>query len=135
MNKQSCFSYPAPTCRNCIHDIVNQIIQIQKKAVFNNDCEGCNDPLTRELYNTRPLTFYLCNGEPFTVIVPGTTNTTALFRIEELKGDCCTLRILERLPNGGNVNCTNRTAIINLCCVCGIQCFEPIYCAPCNEGC
>ena len=81
-----------PTCRNCIHDVVLKIDQLQKEAILEDECEGCESPLTKKLFNTRPITFYLCNGSAFTVEIPETTETTSVFRIEELRGDCVTLR-------------------------------------------
>lgn len=130
MNK-SCSSVPA--CRNCIYDIIAKIDQIQKKASLQHECEGCDGPLTRELYNTRPLTCYLCNGEAFSARIPGTSGDTTLFRVEEIRGDCVTLRLLHR--TGPSITCTNYTCVLNLCCVCGIQCFDPICCEPCMRPC
>lgn len=131
MTRERCSSFP--TCRNCIHDVVLKIDQLQKEAILKDECEGCESPLTKKLFNTRPITFYLCNGSAFTVEIPETTETTSVFRIEELRGDCVTLRILKQC--GPKFICTNHTVILNLCCVCGLQCFDPICCEECKRRC
>jgi len=132
MNRDRFSSIPA-CCRNCIHDIVLKIDQIQKEAILEDECESCESPLTRNLFNTRPITFYLKTGSAFTVEIPETTETSNVFRIEEIRGDCVTLRILKQC--GTRYICTDYTAILNLCCVCGIQCFQPICCKECKQRC
>lgn len=119
--------------KNCIIEIVKKIIQQQKQAEFTSECDTCESPLFAQIYNTRPVTFYLANGAPFTVVIPGTTEESSVFRIEYLRGDCATLRIIKKV--NCNYVCTDYTAVLNLTCVCGLQCFPPICCEECGRGC
>mgnify|MGYP003293139244 CR=1 FL=1 len=84
------------------------------------------------MYNTRPVSFYLCQGVLFSAINPDDQTTTTLFRIEDVRDDGVILRLL--IP-GDEVICTNYTVILNLDCACGMQCFAPICCDECMRSC
>lgn len=121
------------TTQDCIYETVKKVDQLQKEAVIQSACETCEDSLCAQLYDTKPVSFYLSNGEAFKVEVPETHCHTTYFRIQELRGDCVVLRILTYKDCVWN--CTNFTAVLNLKCVCGIQCFPPICCPPCSKAC
>lgn len=119
--------------RNCILETIMKVDQIQKEAMIQEECETCESSLMVKLFNTKPVTFYLCCGEPFTAEVPGPQpSTTTYFRIQEIKGDCVLLRILNR--EGNNWTCTNHTVVLKISCICGLQCFPPICCKECHHG-
>ena len=60
-----------------------------------------------------------------------TASTTSFFRIQELKGNSVILQLIDY--SGETPVCTNFTIILDLDCVCGIQCYSPILCTLCNE--
>ncbi len=108
---------------NCIGDIINKIIHLQRNS-FKKCCkEGCDRPFlgpeTLECFNTRPISFYNCStGDIWTV--EGST----IFRVESLDDCCCTCRILNF--NNGVYTSTNKFFTINLNCVCAIKCYGDI---------
>jgi hypothetical protein len=117
--------------RGCIADIINKIDQAQKEAFIEKECDTCERSLLQKIYNTRPVTFYLCNGEPFKVDVPCDSQCTTYFRIEEVKDDCVLLRILVR--KGPGWDCLDFTVTLKIDCICAIQCFPPIWCDKCGK--
>ena len=119
--------------KNFIYETVKRIDQIQKEVLLENNCIGCEGSLFSRLYNTKPVSFILCSGERFTAeITPGATpTTTTYFRIKEIK---CNSVILQLIDYSGDVPvCVHNTIILDLDCVCGIQCYSPITCTLCNE--
>ena len=120
--------------RNIIKNTVRKIDQLQKEAAIQNSCEGCESSLFSTLYNTKPVTFYLCSGTAFAATIPtDTTVTTTVFRIEDFRDDGVILRLLT--TEDGATVCTNYTAILDLDCVCAMQCFPPICCDECTRIC
>lgn len=135
--------------KKCIRDVVKKIDQHQKEACMQSQLEGCDAPLVGYFNDTKPVTFYLCNGEAFKAKIDPRALTqkvkeehakqeniankhdwkTDLFRIEELRGNCVVLRLL--IDWYGCVYCTEQTVVLDLCCVCAIQCFNPINCYLC----
>ncbi len=119
--------------KNFIYETVKRIDQIQKEVLLENNCIGCEGSLFSRLYNTKPVSFILCSGERFTAeITPGATpTTTTYFRIKEIK---CNSVILQLIDYSGDAPvCVPNTIILDLDCVCGIQCYSPITCTLCNE--
>ena len=85
-----------PTTKgNYIREAVARIDQLQKEATMQNLCEGCDGGLMAQIYNTKPVTFYLCGGTTFTVTIPNTTTTTSVFRIEDVRNDAAVLRLID----------------------------------------
>ena len=117
---------PATVNRNIILETVRQIDQMQKETVMDSLCVGCTGNLIKKAFDTRPITFTLQNDAKFTAFIDFTDEVTSLFRIEDIQGEFVLLRLLEK--NGGCVTCTNQTAILDLGCVCCIQCFEAVKC-------
>ena len=113
---------------------VRKIDQMQKEARLQSACEGCEGSLFANIYNTKPVNFYLCSGALFTVFIPDYSGTqVTLFRIEDVKDDGVIVRLLT--VEGDVVTCTNYTAILDLNCCCGMQCYPEICCDRCNRNC
>lgn len=127
------FGFDHTRCdKKCIRDIVKKIDQDQKEACMVNELSGCDSPLVGRISDTRPVSFTLCSGALFEVqLTAPNTGETTLFRIEELRGNCVVLRLL--VEGETAITCTNQTCVLDLCCVCAIQCFEPINCLLCNN--
>ena len=127
-NNQCCFS---------------KILKLIEKLQENTSSSDCIDntcsrpflgiPLNIECYNTRPVTFYGCDNNLFTVdysvVVDGTTltGTSSIFRVEKVEGCCVTVTILIPNPDTTATNrpyiTTNQTVTINLDCICAIKCL------------
>lgn len=118
---------------NCMYETISRIDQMQKAASVQTLCEGCEGSLVSAFYNTKPISFYLCSGTLFSVTVPDTTTVTSLFRIENVKGDCVTLRLL--IPTDTETTCTIYTVQVRIDCICALQCFAPICCDTCPRTC
>lgn len=108
---------------NCISQIVEKIICLQRNSYLSCPEGGCDRPFlgpeTLTCYNTRPLSFYSCStGAIWTV--EGST----IFRVESLEGCCCTCRVLNFAD--GVYTSTNTFFTINLDCVCAIKCYSDI---------
>ena len=120
--------------KSLIKNTVKKIDQLQKEATLQNTCEGCEGSLFATMYNTRPVSFYLCSGVLFSVQNPDDlTTTTTLFRIEDVRDDGVILRLL--VGTGEDTVCTNYTVLFDLDCACGMQCFSPICCDECTRAC
>ena len=112
---------------NHLLDILSLIDNLQKN-ITNND-NNLNNPCLRPIigpnqpifFNTRPVTFYLCNNTPLTV--NGTDFTTSIFRVENVNNDCVTVRLL---IDGDPITSTNEYATININCIAAIRCLDDI---------
>lgn len=121
------------TTKPYIYDAVVKIDQLQKEATMQSLCEGCDATLMTQIYNTKPVTFYLCSGTALTITIPNTTTTTTVFRIEDVRKDAVILRLID--TTGETPTCTNYTIIFDLGCACCLQCFQPICCEKCSGAC
>ena len=94
---------------------------------------GCEGSLFSRLYNTKPVSFILCSGERFTAELGAgaTPVTTTYFRIQEIKGNCVILQLIDF--SGEAPVCSTNTVVLDLECTCGIQCYAPITCTLCND--
>lgn len=119
--------------KNCIYETVKRIDQIQKEVLLENNCVGCEGSLFSRLYNTKPVSFILCSGERFTAELGAgaTPVTTTYFRIQEIKGNCVILQLIDF--SGEAPVCSTNTVVLDLECACGIQCYAPITCTLCND--
>ncbi|MCI5939205.1 MAG: hypothetical protein MRZ17_04755 [Acholeplasmataceae bacterium] len=122
-----------PQTRNFIYETVKKIDQLQKEVLLENTCTGCEGSLFSRLYNTKPVSFMLCNGSKLVAqLGTGTTATTTnIFRIQELKGNSVILQLIDY--STATPTCSNYTCIFDLDCCCGLQCYSPILCTLCNE--
>ncbi len=112
--------------RDCILETLKQIERMQKEAYKETDCVTCTGPLIKKVYDTKPVTITLKCGTKFTAYLGLTNCETDLFRVEEVKNNCVLLRLLKL--EGPQVNCTNYTALVDVDCICALQCFPPVKC-------
>ena len=124
---------------NCCFSKLLKVIDILQKNSCGELCsdESCTRPFLGGspniiCYNTRPVTFYTCNGNIFTASyqVGGETRTSSVFRVERVDGCCVKCRILEANPDQSNPTrsylATNQFITINLDCICVISCLADI---------
>ena len=93
--------------KNCLTNILETILCLQN--VKDTDCDtlGCDKPYlgpTPNLicYNTRPINFFnCCTGElwEFPYTLGTTSNTSSVFRLENLEDNCRTCRVLATNPD------------------------------------
>lgn len=110
---------------NTIAGLLKHIDQMQRNAIANNNLNRCDNCIINTMYNTKPIAIYLCGGTR--LAIEDGENTANLFRVEEVRGnDTVVLRLLETVD--GNITCTLRTCVMNIDCICIVQCFDPINC-------
>lgn len=120
----------------CFAKILKVIEILQNKNDDSICCEGgCDRPFlgpSAELlcYNTRPVQFYIRNGNLFTANYNnGEADVTSnIFRVEKVNNCCCKCRILA-LSNPDDINnivSTDNFITINLKCICAIKCLNDI---------
>lgn len=94
-----------------------------------------NVSTTSFCFNTRPVSFYNCNGTLVTLpyTLNGETGTSSVFRVEKVDGCCCTCRILADNPDTTSelpyVD-TNNFFTINTDCISILRCLDDTY-LPC----
>ena len=119
---------------NYILEILKRIDTIQKDIVIEDEtCLSCETALFRSGFNTIPLVIYTTCCEPLTSLVDFTT-TTNYYRIESIiNNQYLRLRLLTLTTDDPQVLVgTNRTIVVNIANVIGIECFEPISVEPCQ---
>lgn len=110
---------------NYILDILKLINGLQKNATIIDNNNGCTKPILGNInstFNTRPVTFYLCNNTPLTISY--TDGETSLFRVEKIDGSCVTVRLL--ISDDTGISATNEFATININCIAAIMCSNDI---------
>ena len=129
---------PTTLDRDCnyITDLIYRIDRLQKEAIDTTDsiCIGCEIGLMTSMYNTIPISIYTKCQDPFVAIPNLLGDTSNVFRIESIKCNrYLTLRILEITDDTPPaIVATNRTVIIDMTEIIGIQCYEPILIEPCT---
>ncbi|XMB87439.1 CotY/CotZ family spore coat protein [Mycoplasmatota bacterium WC44] len=122
--------------------MVKEVDQRQKEAILqSSSCIGCDSSLVEATGNTIPISFFMCDGSAFEAFLePGGDEKTPLFRVEEVFDDCtikcrlikrCSPATAEKHMQG--MRCTDQTCVIDLNCVCCLQCFSPIFCRRCGN--
>ncbi len=124
--------------KNCLTNILETILCLQN--VKDTDCDtlGCDKPYlgpTPNLicYNTRPINFFnCCTGElwEFPYTLGTTSNTSSVFRLENLEDNCCTCRVLATNPDTSSNEpyvLTSTFFTINLDCVSAIKCLQDTF--------
>lgn len=117
----------------CIKNLLKLICLLQDNS--NNNCptnDGCTKPFLGPTancicYNTRVVTLYNKRGTLFTASYlddSGNIQTSSLFRVEKVDGDCTTLLILSEEDN--NYLSTNKYITVNIGCICAIKCIEDV---------
>lgn len=119
-----------PTNSTYIQTTLNKIDQLQKETTIESYCEGCDAGLSERIYNTKPIKIYLQGGNKLLVDVPNTAPevTVDTYRIEDIRGDSVVLRLIDL---NQTPQCLDYTMILNIGCICGLQCLPPICCEPC----
>lgn len=135
MNKQECNE-------SSISKILSFILELQKcEELENLDLvNGCDKPclgpnvINGLIFNTRPITLYSCqNGELWTMpyTLNNTDNTSSVFKINKVEGNCATFEILGDNPDTSNslipYISTNNFFTINLDCILAIKCLNDTY--------
>lgn len=112
---------------NYILDILRLINNLQNNVINNDLNSGCTKPFLGNndlaLYNTRPVSFYLCNTSPLTITYPD--GESSVFRVENIDGNCITVRLLATDEND-NLISTNEFATVNINCIAAIRCLNDI---------
>ena len=135
MNNNNC-------CLANILEVIN-ILQNKTEKIEDIPC-SCDRPFlgvstfdNAFVFNTRPVSFYNCSNElltfPYELTYNGETLTgnSSVLRVEDVKGCCCTCRVLA--PSGDDANpyaATNNYFTINLNNVGAIRCL-PDTCVQC----
>lgn len=123
---------------SCFSKIIEKIIYLQQQGDVCDNFNGCDRPFLGSInntvcLNTRPITFYGCNGDSF--IFPYTLNgvdgESGVFRVENLDECCCKCRVLAPNPDTTTVAtypyvATSDFFTINLNCLCAIKCLTDI---------
>ena len=112
---------------NHLLDILKLINYLQRSVVCNDSNNTCTRPILGQnntlVYNTRPVTFYMCNNQALTIT--GDDITTSIFRVENIEGNCVTVRLLSS-DDTGNLYATNQYATVNINCICAIRCLNDV---------
>ena len=124
-----------PTNVNYIIEIVENIARSQRSVCSTcGECVSCDSCFCTNLFNTIPVRLAYCGGEAVGGLVGVGGATTTYFRVE-----CVTnqryvkLRLLTATAVGEEVVIagTNYTMVVDLDCICAIQCFEPTNITAC----
>jgi len=119
--------------KNCLIDVLKLIDNLQKCVTQEDSVDnGCVRPFLGignniSYYNTRPVTFFLCDGSQLelTYYVNNVPTTSNVFRIENVSDSCITVRLLATADDG-TLSSTTETAIVNINCICAIKCLGDI---------
>lgn len=124
------------TQTNYIIETVRNIDRMQREVVSETGCTNCNDLLVSPatLYNTKPVIFRFGNGEAFTAVAGVDGAETTIFRIQEVRGTVAVLRLLTFDATTGEYTCTNFTVLLDLSCICSLQCLAPTNCPCCANA-
>ena len=129
------------TNQNCIMEILQVICVLQTNACPDNCLLSCDRPAlgggpTCPICNTRPVMIYTCcaNGAPLslpTTKVSTSEETSNVFRVEKISGNCCTFRVLientDASTGAVTYTSTNSLFTIDCGCICLIRCLNDTY--------
>ena len=115
---------------NCLANILKVINVLQNNAEDNCDVNNsCTRPFLGDIpsivcFNTRLITLYRCDNSLVTLpyTLDGITDTTTIFRVENVTCDSVTVLLIRDNGDGTYTN-TNTFATINLGCICAIRCI------------
>ena len=116
--------------RNHLLDILSLINKLQRKVIYGNNDNTCTRPILGLnnflTYNTRPVMLYLCNNTPLEIeyTTGDTTSTSTIFRVENIEGNCVTVRLLTEVD--GVLSSTGEFATINIECIAAIRCLPDV---------
>ena len=119
---------------NCLAKILESILMLQQREEKCNDDNTCTRPflgptLNIVCLNTRPINLYSCCNNilwtmPYTL--NGITETSSVFRIENLTDECATFRVLAPNPDITSIFpyiSTEDFFTIKLSCIGAIKCL------------
>lgn len=116
---------------NHLLDVLKLINNLQRNSTNDNTINNsCLRPILglnqTTIFNTRPVSFYLCNGNSLTVnYTQGEQeNTSTIFRVESINGNCVTVRLLSE--DEGVISATSEYATVNMSCIAAIRCLSDI---------
>ncbi len=115
--------------RNHLLDILILINNLQRSVVNNIDNNNsCTKPIlgpvNNLIYNTRPVSFYLCNGQELSI--EGDNDiASVVFRVENVNNSCVTVRLLN-IDEQNNITSTNEFATINIDCIAALRCLSDV---------
>lgn len=123
---------------NCLAPVLTVICLLQNNSESESIC-NCEKKEFEcpELgkYNTRPVVIYNCYGNPW--MMPIDTNDynsskkSFVFRIEKINDCCATFRVLNDIEDPTTKSkkfvATNNFFIIDLNCICAINCLEDTF--------
>lgn len=114
----------------CLAKIL-KVIDILQKRQTNDECfeEGCTKPIigpTQNIvcYNTRPITLYTRDGSLFSVSYDSESDSSTIFRVEDVDGCCAKLRVLIYNSEDNTYTKTNQFVTVNLKCFCVVKCLD-----------
>lgn len=114
---------------NHLLDILIGIDNLQTAATCGLDSNNsCTRPMLglNNNFNTRPVTFYLCNNTELSIVYPTggdpATATSTIFRVEGINGSCVTVRLLTA-DETGTITSTGQFATVNIDCITAIRCL------------
>lgn len=120
----------------CIAEILEVINILQR----NSECPGnlldtcdrgflgCNQSVLN--CNTRPVMLFTCcgNGVAWSMPIskdPNETQTSNVFRVEKVDGNCATFRVLTQTDN--TFAATNSFFTMDLDCICALRCLQDTF--------
>ena len=111
---------------NYLLNILSLINSLQKNVTCS-DSNNCTKPILGTsndlIYNTRPVSLYLCNCTPLSISY--TNGESNIFRVENINGDCVTVRLLAQ-GEDGSLTSTGEFATININCIAAIKCLYDV---------
>ena len=129
----ACYVYPNNNKNNNVNvntiaDLLQKIDRMQRSATIINNDNECENCLLTSMFNTKPIAVYTCNGRATATLGATATEEANLFRVEAVRDDdTVVLRLLVAAADDV-ITCTAYTIVMNINCICYIQCFEPINC-------
>ena len=119
--------------KNHLLDVLEMINNLQRNTlIIDKDINNsCLKPILGQsnniIVNTRPVTFYLCNNETLSINLENNEieQATNIFRIEDVKGNLITLRLLV-IQDDGTITSTDEFATISINCIAALRCLQDV---------
>lgn len=121
-------------CNSYISEIINKILLLQRQD-FDCDTVGCDRPFlgpspTSLSYNTRPVQLYnryTANEWSFSYTTETGTETTSIFRIEDVEQCSVTVRLLAFNQETSTYTNTNQFVTIDISTIGAIRCLSDTF--------
>ena len=129
--------------KNCCTNNTNNIVEIieriakSQRSVCNTcgECVSCDSCFCNALFNTIPIRLTTCHATAVSGLIGVGGAATTYFRVECITCDrYVKLRLLSATAVGEEIVVagTNYTMVVDLACICSIQCFEPVNILGCT---